>query len=52
MPNPAPKRSGKNAPELSKSSRFNLRLMKRTNLLAILMFSAGVIYKLVEYLFL
>jgi hypothetical protein len=41
-----------NQPEgLSKSSRFNIRFMKRTNLLAVSMFTAGVLYKLIEYLF-
>jgi hypothetical protein len=35
---------------LSPSSRFNLRFMRRTNMLAILMFVGGLIYKLIEYL--
>jgi len=35
---------------LSASSRFNIRFMKRTNLLAIAMFSVGILYKLIEYL--
>lgn len=51
MPHPTANHPTENDPELSKSSRFNVRLMKRTNLLAILMFSAGLVYKLVEYLF-
>lgn len=39
-----------NEEHLSKSSRFNLRFMRRTNMLAIIMFTGGVLYKVIEYL--
>lgn len=36
-------------PPLSRSSRFNILLMKRTNHLAIFIFLAGIIYKLIQH---
>ncbi|MCS7085528.1 MAG: hypothetical protein NZ534_05575 [Bacteroidia bacterium] len=42
--------SKSNRPELSPSSRFNIRFMRRTNILAITMFLGGIIYKLIEWL--
>lgn len=35
---------------LSKSSRFNLLFMRRTNRLAIFMFLGGILYKVIETL--
>ncbi len=37
-------------PVLSAASRFNLRFMKRTNMLAISMFVIGILAKLVHWL--
>lgn len=38
-------------PPLSRSSRFNILLMKRTNRLAIFTFVAGILYKVIEHYF-
>jgi hypothetical protein len=37
-------------PPLSKSSKFNILLMKRTNRLAIFMFIAGILFKVIQKL--
>jgi hypothetical protein len=37
-------------PPLSKSSKFNILLMKRTNRLAIFMFVAGILFKIIQKL--
>ena len=37
--------------ELSKSSRFNLRFMRRTNMLAIVMAVGGILIKVIVELF-
>lgn len=38
-------------PPLSKSSKFNILLMKRTNRLAIFMFVAGILFKIIQHVF-
>jgi hypothetical protein len=42
--------TGKAKPVLSAASRFNLRFMKRTNMLAISMFIVGILAKLIHWL--
>lgn len=37
---------------ISKTTRFNILLMKRTNRLAIAMFVLGILYKTLDWLFL
>jgi hypothetical protein len=36
---------------LSKSSRFSLRFMRRTNILAIVLFTGGILYKTIQWIF-
>lgn len=37
---------------LSKSTKFNILFMKRTNRVAIFMFVAGILYKIIDWVFL
>lgn len=46
----APDETPREYPPISRSSKINLMLMKRTNRLAIAMFVGGILYKLISKL--